>query len=376
MKYTAIFILCSFLKLTLYPQELLPNGNFEVNTGIPTSWGQSYLLKYWNQVSNGKWSPLTYFYDFENKGYIPTWREGGRQLPYSGYGFAGLGIAFKDVEKIGSQYLETELLYPLEKDTLYIISAFVSLIDRAQYALDYIPVALSETHLLRANGKPIYTSNLVRLQADVPYLENKIEWTKVSVKYRAKGGERFFIIGGIEGNRKLGTAFKIKRMPFEFSFQYLLLNKLTYYFIDNISIHKLYPSVVVPKDAIISDLNTVRSRKDKIILSDITFEVNSFVFKDTVNEQLDNLVFDFLNCSNCSLKIIGYTDNTGLSNANLKLSMSRAKSVYEYLNNKGIPYEKMDYVGLGENNPIADNNMVEGRSKNRRVEIQIIDNNL
>ena len=351
--------------------NLLPNGNFELRTGNPITWGQSNLLKYWKGIANGKWSPITYFYEFEDRGYIPTWKEGGRQIPYSGNGFIGLGIAFKNVEEVGSQYFETELLTPLEKDSTYIISAFVSLADRLKYALDYIPVALSDRTMLSNNGTPIYSSNLIKLKTDQPYLNNTTEWIKISAKYKARGGELFFLIGGIEGNKKLGTEFKLKKMPFHFSFHYILLNKLTYYFIDNISIQKQHSLIELPQDTIIPNANLLKNTKDKIILSDITFEVNSYVLKDTINEQLNRLVLELLNCSDCDIKITGYTDNTGPPEKNIKLSMMRAKTVYEYLNNKGIPHERMYYEGLGENYPIENNNLPNGRSKNRRVEIQI-----
>lgn len=76
--------------------------------------------------------------------------------------------------------------------------------------------------------------------------------------------------------------------------------------------------------------------------------------------------------------IEGYTDSTGKRNANLQLSYNRAQSVYSYFIQKGIPTERLNVVGYGEDNPIASNKTAEGRAKNRRVNIIILkskDNN-
>lgn len=370
-----IILLLSILicKLNLYAQELLPNGNFEDATGIPQKWGESDLLQHWSSFSNGKWSPVTYF---DDKGYMPSWKEGGKESPYSGHGFIGLGIAFKDVERIGNQFVETELISPLEKDSIYIISAYVSLADKVEYALNYIPASLSDKHQLKNDGNPTLTFNLIKLKSDEEYLENKTGWVKISAIYKARGGEHFFVIGGIEGNKKLEPGFKIKKVPFQLSFQYLFLRKLTYYFIDYVSIHKQYASKIAYRP-IISSMDLVHPKeikeRNKIVLNDLTFEVNSYILRDSVNEQLNNLFSELLNCKTCHIKITGYTDNIGTEKSNIKLSIMRAKTIYEYLHAKGIFYERMEYEGLGESNPIANNNLSEGRLKNRRVEIQIIE---
>jgi outer membrane protein OmpA-like peptidoglycan-associated protein len=54
---------------------------------------------------------------------------------------------------------------------------------------------------------------------------------------------------------------------------------------------------------------------------------------------------------------------------NLQLSQARAKSVRDYLIRKGIPSDKVETVGKGVENPISDNETLEGRMQNRRAEI-------
>lgn len=73
------------------------------------------------------------------------------------------------------------------------------------------------------------------------------------------------------------------------------------------------------------------------------------------------------------LKISGHTDNVGSATANLKLSQNRAEAVMSYLVSKGIAKDRFKVVWFGSKKPIADNKTAEGRQKNRRVELLLIE---
>ena len=72
------------------------------------------------------------------------------------------------------------------------------------------------------------------------------------------------------------------------------------------------------------------------------------------------------------LQITGYTDNTGDSVKNEKLSRERAGFVQTELGKKGITALQTTVSGKGQQNPISDNNTPEGKQKNRRVEVRLI----
>lgn len=74
---------------------------------------------------------------------------------------------------------------------------------------------------------------------------------------------------------------------------------------------------------------------------------------------------------NFSLKLAGHTDNTGSMQLNLKLSKDRAEAVKTYLVSKGANPSRIEAVGYGPTQPIADNNTEEGKQKNRRVEFTL-----
>jgi outer membrane protein OmpA-like peptidoglycan-associated protein len=64
-----------------------------------------------------------------------------------------------------------------------------------------------------------------------------------------------------------------------------------------------------------------------------------------------------------------HTDSRGSETYNLGLSQRRAKSVEEYLIAAGISRARLASEGFGEMQPIGSNETVEGRSRNRRVEL-------
>ncbi len=73
------------------------------------------------------------------------------------------------------------------------------------------------------------------------------------------------------------------------------------------------------------------------------------------------------------VRVQGHTDNVPINSAkfpsNWELSAARAVSVARYFQEKGIAPDRIEATGYGEHRPIADNATVEGRTKNRRVEI-------
>ena len=69
----------------------------------------------------------------------------------------------------------------------------------------------------------------------------------------------------------------------------------------------------------------------------------------------------------------GHTDSFGGDATNLELSQARAEAVREYLlaNMRDLPASDVESVGYGESRPVANNETVEGRAKNRRIDVVI-----
>lgn len=73
-----------------------------------------------------------------------------------------------------------------------------------------------------------------------------------------------------------------------------------------------------------------------------------------------------------SIMLTGHTDNIGSEEANLSLGRKRAEVIKQYLVSKGVAAAKITVDSKGESMPIADNATEEGRAKNRRTELQVI----
>ncbi len=69
------------------------------------------------------------------------------------------------------------------------------------------------------------------------------------------------------------------------------------------------------------------------------------------------------------IEAAGHTDSTGSEDYNQDLSGRRARTVTGYLRSRGIRADRLIAVGVGEMRPMAGNDSVEGRARNRRVEL-------
>ena len=109
------------------------------------------------------------------------------------------------------------------------------------------------------------------------------------------------------------------------------------------------------------------------MLNNIYFETGKSLIKADYSTDLDKLI-QFLNDNPATrLEIQGHTDNTGSVTLNNKLSQARAESVVKYLNLKSIALDRLTPKGYGQSMPITTNATEEGRQKNRRVEMKVIE---
>ena len=108
------------------------------------------------------------------------------------------------------------------------------------------------------------------------------------------------------------------------------------------------------------------------LTQNITFNNGQASLTNSGKAALDEIAKVMLEQVNMKFHIAGHTDNLGSTATNLALSENRADTVRKYLVLKGIEAIRITSQGYGENNPIADNATSQGRIKNRRVEIFIV----
>jgi len=101
---------------------------------------------------------------------------------------------------------------------------------------------------------------------------------------------------------------------------------------------------------------------------------------NTGNAMINSSFYDVLNSVGIVLEefdktivaVSGHTDSTGSSSFNQGLSEQRAQSVANYLKSRKVVDARIEVIGFGENQPIADNGTAEGREQNRRVELTLL----
>jgi OmpA-OmpF porin, OOP family len=106
--------------------------------------------------------------------------------------------------------------------------------------------------------------------------------------------------------------------------------------------------------------------------ADAFFDVNKSVVKPEGKAKMDDLVSKIKGINLEVIIAVGHTDSDGGDAANQKLSVSRAEAVKAYLVSKGIEKNRVYTEGKGEKQPVADNKTKEGKTKNRRVEIEVV----
>jgi outer membrane protein OmpA-like peptidoglycan-associated protein len=120
----------------------------------------------------------------------------------------------------------------------------------------------------------------------------------------------------------------------------------------------------ITANAILKELNET----GKAILY-INFDSGKSTIKKESMPIVEQIIEMMNQAKDIKLSVEGHTDSDGSNESNLKLSEARAKAVVEAITKGGIDAARLSSAGFGEEKPIADNSIDEGKAKNRRVEL-------
>ena len=112
---------------------------------------------------------------------------------------------------------------------------------------------------------------------------------------------------------------------------------------------------------------------ETVVLRNVFFDTDSFQLRKESEAELDKLIGFLDQNSTVRIEISGHTDNIGTYDYNLALSENRAKSVSDYLIERGINPGRITYKGYADTRPVDTNDTEEGRANNRRTEFSILD---
>ncbi len=441
MKTTKIFSMMIALGIcsTAFAQS---NFDFSETKETPKHLSKIELTKEWSNPNKGT-SDL-----FSKEGNrttgIPN-NQLGSQDAFNGSGYAGI-IAFMDDavidwmelatgegdgEKKGynkySEYIQTKLEQPLVAGQAYDVSFRVSLAEKSGRAINNLGLLLSKD-AISSNTNSFITASPQIKSANV--LDNKNEWTEVSDRFIAAGGEQFLTIGLFNGVDKVVDLSKETN------------NRRAYYYIDGISIAAFIEpdtdgdGVIDKEDACPktkglkefkgcpdSDEDGIADKEDacpnekgskglkgcpdtdgdgiankedacpklaglaenkgcpkvkeaalKVFekaLNGVKFQSGKDKLTGSSRPILNQVVAIMRENPSYNLKIKGHTDSSGDDAKNMELSTKRAKAVEKYLIDNGVAETRLTADGFGETIPVADNKTSKGRALNRRVELQV-----
>jgi chemotaxis protein MotB len=147
-------------------------------------------------------------------------------------------------------------------------------------------------------------------------------------------------------------------------------------------------------DALVADLNQevqkgqlqVRRYKDMLtvdVAEQLFFDSGRAALKETGKEVLKKVADAMKAYEDKAIRVVGHTDNVPITGglqkvfaSNWELSAARATTVVRFLQDAGIAPERLIATGRAEYAPVAPNDTPEGRQKNRRIEITLVDRNL
>ncbi|MFM2227392.1 MAG: hypothetical protein RL664_735 [Bacteroidota bacterium] len=127
------------------------------------------------------------------------------------------------------------------------------------------------------------------------------------------------------------------------------------------------------KEAEVVILKEEEKQVIKKAFENLEYKTSSDVILSSSFSSLDELAKLMAVNSTWKLRISGHTDNVGPREANLGLSRRRSESVKKYMISKGVAADRFEVLYFGPDKPIAPNNTEDGRARNRRVEMLIVE---
>ncbi len=353
-------------------QNLIPDSSFENNKAIPVDFSAINSSNSWNMPTQGTTDLFCMSNLRKQKKYsmvdVPQ-NPMGFQFAHSGTCYAGLFAFSHDDYR---EYLQTPLLTPLEKGKTYLFSMYISLADYASTCIDQLGVCFLTDKVKYSMSNVITDLNPVYINITAIGKDVK-QWHKVSLTYKAQGGESYLLLGSFEIKTIKKTKFKA---PKEVKSR---INQTSerdaYYFIDDVSLAET--TVVVkeePPVVVKTELDTLEKipADTALVLKNVLFKSGKAIPLPSSYADLDKIV-DYLNKnSNLRIEISGHSDNTGSEPINQKLSAERAKAVADYLIKKHVDRQSIITAGYGSTKPLVPNDTEEHKQQNRRVEFVLL----
>ncbi len=187
--------------ITASAQNLVPNGDFEIYSSCPETMSELQSAEFWLDPTDGT---ADYFNACDTSDFVSVpLNFSGYQQAQSGNGYTGIFVAQND-GPLYREYLEAELTENLLPNYPYTFELYVNLANVSSCAPNMICVYLSDHQLLDSTTTGII-SDLSYLTATLctpkgDYIDDTLNWKKISFCFIADGDEKFVTIGNSYSN--------------------------------------------------------------------------------------------------------------------------------------------------------------------------------
>ncbi len=364
--------------------NLIPNASFEERE----SFQEIDRNRSWNKCLKDD-TPDYFIFSYSQLGKREYSNYNGGPEPSDGKAYVGIFCyrvnPLRGVSNV-REVLQVKLIDQLKKDSIYQFSMYIALDPESTHALKNLNI------LFRENLSEFKNENFIfKLNSQISFRDTWLDdttWIELNSEYKARGYEKFLVLGNLKNDKSTVK----KRIHFDFPQNKLEKWNLydseeaAYYYLDNLSLvlktKKKSGEVINPDygnveiDSVRTDSITIEDvRNDSLfILKKIYFEFDKAELLPESTAELNRLLDFLYRYPEISIMIEGHTDNVGTHDYNIQLSRERASAVVEYLKSKGIPEERLQYIGYGFTRPLIKNSTDQNRSFNRRVAFSIIEN--
>lgn len=378
IKRQALLLMAGFAAFAATAQEqgnLVGNSSFEEIDGKVKTAGQINLAVGWYSATD---DDIDLFTSKTKKEYSTPSNPKGEEPPEDGVAYAGVRV-WSEKEREQRTYLQTRLLSNMKAGKTYCVKYNISLADVAKYAVNNVGVYMS--------SKKIAAKDVAKfeIQPQIIHTENKIMnerdgWIEICRTYKALGGEKYLTFGNFA--KQSDVAIEKLRRPKGFTQQQ---TKDSYYYIDNISVINMaelgegecdcekLPGNQQMRVVFRENVSTDNTLEDKRVVSlkKVYFDQKVTVLKEQYHNDLDELIEILKNNQKIKVEIRGHSDSIEELQVLDDLSAERAKAVYDYMIENGVPEFQLSLRGLKDTSPISEEQTTDALARNRRVEFKV-----
>ncbi|HAS34853.1 MAG TPA: hypothetical protein DCS15_00095 [Flavobacteriales bacterium] len=300
----------------------------------------------------------------------------GRAESKDGANYAGL-MAYSEREAQPRTYIQTKLEKKLLPGKKYCIKMHVQLSDLSKYAIGDLGMYIS-SKAIKLKDIENYDIQPQLTSPKKGHIKEMYEWIPICTTLTAEGTERYVTLGNFAPQSSIKPS-KMKRSR-EYSQPQ---TRDAYYFVDEVSI--------IPVDLLDGDCNcqlptpdegpelsVVYTRnvsddhegtdQEKIEITVLHFAAGQSALDEDANSNLGAISEILKNNPDLYISVLGFTDSKEATS----LADDRARKVYAQLTSVlGVDATRVEFKGMGAEDPVSDNVTAEGRAQNRRVVFKV-----